>query len=151
MASAEIRPRQRRGSKAAGALAPATQTPLSFQPTRDTLDELAALPEDWDSYGASPPTARAISAAHGVLANVAERYVDVADEHALPWATAPLADGGVQFEWRGPGGAIEVEIGPDGALNYLVEWAEQTVERSAPGSSARLEEVLAALGRVLRR
>ena len=151
MPSAEIRPRQRRDAKAGGALAPATRPTISFQPARHTLDELAALPEDWDSYGARPPTALAISLAHGILANVAERYADVADEHALPWATAPLADGGVQFEWRGPGGAIEVEIGPDGALNYIVEREEQTVERSAPDGSARLEEILAALGRVLRR
>ena len=151
MASAEISPRQRRVAEIEGAHAVAGKPLLSFQPARDTLDELAALREDWDSYGATPPTALAISLAHGILANVAERHADIADEQALPWATAPLADGGVQFEWRGPGGALEVEIGPDGALSYLVERDEQTVERSAPDGSARLEEVLAALGRVLRR
>lgn len=124
---------------------------LSFQLARETLDELARLPEDWDSYGAAPPTAVAISAAHGLLANVAERYVEPTDEDALPWAAAPLADGGVQFEWRGPGGAIEVEIGPDGGLAYLVERDEQTVTRSDPALPARTGDVLVQLAHVLGR
>jgi hypothetical protein len=123
---------------------------LTFQPARDALDELARLPENWDSYGGRPPTAIAISAAHGLLANVAERYVDAGEGDALPWATVPLADGGVQFEWRGDGGAIEVEIGPTGALGYVVERGERTVERSGPGA-ARVPEILDRLARVLGR
>ena len=56
-----------------GALA-ASKARLSFRPARAALDELARLAENWDSYGASPPTAVAISTAHGLLATVAERY-----------------------------------------------------------------------------
>jgi hypothetical protein len=123
---------------------------LSFQAARDTLDDLARLLPDWDSYGAAPPTAVAISAAHGLLANVAKRYVDASDEDALPWATAPLADGGVQFEWRGPGGAVEVEIGPDGAMTFLREKRDQTVDRSAPGA-ARVPDLLEQIALVVGR
>ena len=114
---------------------------LSFQAARDTFDALARLPLDWDSYGGAQPTAVATSTAHGLLANVAERYVDVSDEHSPPRAIAPLADGGVQFEWRGPGGAIEVEIGPLGGFTYLREEGEWTVDRSAP-DAARVPQIL---------
>lgn len=124
---------------------------VSFQPIRETLDELARLSADWDSYGAAPPTTVAISTAHGLLTNVAERYVEPTDEDALPWVTTPLANGGVQFEWRGSGGAIEVEIGPDGALAYLVERDEQTVARSSPPTPARIGDILVHLASVLDR
>lgn len=150
MASADLRSLQRRVAELEGALA-ASKARLSFRPAREALDELARLAENWDSYGASPPTAVAISTAHGLLATVAERYAEAADENALPWATAPLADGGVQFEWRGPGGLIEVEIGPDGSLAYLVERDERTVKRSEPGTRTQVAEVLDELGRVLQR
>lgn len=126
----------------------ATERRLSFQSARDTLDELARLPADWDSYGAVPPTAVAMSSAHGLLSSLAEQYAGAADERALPWATAPLADGGVQFEWRGPGGAIEVEIGPDGRLAYLIERDGRTVGRSTT-ETVGVGDVLGELGRVL--
>lgn len=124
-------------------------TRVSLRPARDTLDELARLPHDWDSYGAVPPTAAAISSAHGLLAGVAEQCADATDERILPWATAPLADGGVQFEWRGPGGAIEVEIAPDGRFGYLVERDESTVKRSVPNERVRLSDVVRELRGIL--
>lgn len=114
----------------------------SFRTAREALDELAQLRQDWDSYGASPPTAAAISAAHGLLSSVAEQYAETSDEWVLPWATAPLADGGVQFEWRGPGGAIEVEVTPQGRFNYLVERDERTVKRSDQEDNALVGEVV---------
>jgi len=117
-------------------------TRRTFQTAREALDELAQLRHDWDSYGASPPTAAAISAAQGLLASVAEQYAETTDEWVLPWATAPLADGGVQFEWRGPGGAIEVEITPQGRFGYLVERDERTVKRSDPGDNTLVGEVV---------
>ena len=99
---------------------------------RERLDDVAKLSDDWDSYGAARPTGAAISAAHNLLASLWEDLAERADEAAIPWMIAPLADGGVQLEWRGPGGAIEVEINPEGKLNFLVEQNERTIRRSEP-------------------
>jgi hypothetical protein len=126
---------------------PAAGPGLSSRSARDTLDELARLSDDWDSYGAAAPTAVAISAAHGLLASIAERWVHLTDEHALPWAIAPLADGGVQLEWRGPGGAIEVEVGPDGRFDYLIEPSEGAGGQSVQVDGAPASEVLERLDR----
>jgi hypothetical protein len=32
----------------------------------------------------------------------------------------PIADGGVSVEWRGPNATLELDIGPSGALSYLL-------------------------------
>lgn len=140
---------RRRVSELESALEKAAKSKHSFGPARRILDDLARLPDDWDSYGAARLTAISISTAHGLLARLAEDYAGAAGDIALPWATAPLADGGVQFEWRGPGGAIEVEIGPEGLLNFLVERDETTIARSHPGDIVTEFEVLEHLRRVL--
>jgi hypothetical protein len=118
---------------------------------QETLDEVAQLQDDWDSYGARRPTAASISAAHLLLGSLWDVLGHAVDDRAVPWAVAPLADGGVQFEWRGSGGAIEVEIGPNGALNYLVEREEVTVTKTDPSLGAGADEVLSQIRRVLDR
>ncbi len=96
-------------------------TPLAdyLQPKLSRLDGLASLQRDWDSYGAEPIAARAIGVARRLIQTVAELFSQLAGEDAAPYAVAPLVDGGVQVEWRGRAGAIEVEISPDGTLGYL--------------------------------
>jgi hypothetical protein len=64
------------------------------------FDDLAALPANWDSYGAQPITPAALAAAKWFFRH---------------WPTAsvtPCATGGVQLENE----AIEVEIGPCGRI-----------------------------------
>lgn len=91
-----------------------------LQPVLNRLEGFASLPADWDSYGAEPISPHAIYLARRFMHAVAEQFSDLARERVRPYAVAPLVDGGVQIEWRGPGGDIEVEIGPDGALGYLL-------------------------------
>jgi hypothetical protein len=38
----------------------------------------------------------------------------------VPYAVAPVSDGGVQLEWRSSPLEIEVEVGPLGELGYLL-------------------------------
>lgn len=116
---------------------------------RETLDEIAQLEDDWDSYGGLRPTGAAVSAAHVLLGLLWERLEYLVDAQTAPWATAPLANGGVQFEWRDADRAIEVEIDPRGALNYLIERSEQTVQRSDPRTGASMIEVLQSILSVL--
>jgi hypothetical protein len=118
---------------------------------RETLDEIAQLEDDWDSYGALRPTAAAVSAGHLLLGALWDQLGYLVDEGTIPWAAAPLADGGVQFEWRGPGGAIEVEIGPRGTMNYLVERGELTITKSDPLTGSNPQETLGRIRDVLQR
>jgi hypothetical protein len=118
---------------------------------RESLDEIAQLEDDWNSFGALRPTAASISAAHLLLGSLWDDLGHGVDDIAVPWAVAPLADGGVQFEWRGSGGAIEVEIGPRGTMNYLVERDDVTVTKSDPLLGAGAEEVLNQIRRVIGR
>lgn len=125
--------------------APATPwSPLSYRPALKTLDEISKLSEDWDSYGAAPPTAPAISAAYRLVWRVAEQFADGV-AHAVPWVIAPLADGGIQVEWRGEGDAIEVEIAPDGSIGYLVEHNGETLAKSDGSEATTIDEVLGRL------
>jgi hypothetical protein len=118
---------------------------------RETLDEIARLDDDWDSYGGLRPTAAAISTAHLLLGALWDDLGYGVDDQTIPWAAAPLADGGVQFEWRGPSGAIEVEIGPRGTMNYQAERDEKTVTKSDASIGAGTEEILGQIRRVLDR
>jgi hypothetical protein len=132
-------------------LAQLTRGQHLLRSAQETLDEIAQLQDDWDSYGAHRPTAASISAAHLLLGSLWDELGHAVDDQAVPWAVAPLADGGVQCEWRGPGGAIEVEFGPSGTLNYLIEREEATVTKSDPSLGAGAEDVLHRIRRVLDR
>jgi hypothetical protein len=92
------------------------------------LTELAALEADWDSYGTDPPTNLAITTARQVLEAVAERLASAAGTDPAPYFIAPVPTGGVQLEWTGPASEIEVEIGPEGALGYLLVRREGDAE-----------------------
>jgi hypothetical protein len=109
---------------------------------RERLDDVAQLPDDWDSYGAARPTVRATSVGHELLTMLWRRLANSIGEEAVPWMIAPIADGGVQIEWRGGNRAIEVEVSPVGQLNFLVEQDERTIRRSDPASGAPPDQVL---------
>jgi hypothetical protein len=125
-----------------GETAPGARALNLLAVARGRLDAVAQLPDDWDSYGAVRPNLRAISTGHDLLTTLWRRLADAVPEDGVPWMIAPLADGGVQLEWRGPVGAIEVEIGPTGRLNFLVERDEKTLRRSDPAQGAPLDRVL---------
>ncbi len=94
-------------------------TGSAIQPALQRVARLADLQPDWDSYGADPPSARAVTGAHDVLVAVNEQFAATRGEGVLPFTIAPLNDGGLQLEWRGPLAEIEVDIDPTGHLGYL--------------------------------
>ena len=113
------------------------------------LGELAKLEANWDSYGADPPTTQAIAVASGLLNLLAERLADSVGERIRPWFIAPVANGGVQLEWRGPDRAVEIEIGPGGVIGYLVEEGCAPRVRLAEDDDISLEEALGPIARVI--
>jgi hypothetical protein len=100
---------------------PATET---LPGNADQLDALSDLQKDWDSFGSEPPTPEAISAAR--------KLIDANRESILPHFVGPISGGGVQIEWRGPRGEIEVEVGPQGSsFSYLLIREKGTANRKA--------------------
>lgn len=83
------------------------------------LEEVAAVPPNWDSYGSEPPTQTAVSVAKKLIHSVARLAPESAGAAAVPFSIAPLSGGGVQIEWRKGGSTIEVEVNADGRLGYL--------------------------------
>ncbi len=88
------------------------------------LTQFAAFEEDWDSYGASPISHRAIDAARQLLLRLPRRLGEIGD--AGPYAVAPLASGGIQLEWRGNRRALEIDIDAVGRLGSLLAEDHET-------------------------
>lgn len=85
------------------------------------LADMAALPPNWDSYGAEPPSSVAVGQAGLLVEAVAEAAQATLGVRIAPWTSAPIADGGIQVEWSASKRRIEVQVGPEGSLGYLVE------------------------------
>ena len=101
------------------ASAPAVPEP-SLVPALRLIAEIATLSPDWDSYGAAPPSPRAIAWACLLIEAVAEAGDRAGAGRRSPWTSAPIADGGLQIEWLGGEGRIEVQVAPDGSVGYVL-------------------------------
>jgi hypothetical protein len=96
----------------------------------DKFRHIAALGENWDSYGAHPIAPAAIAAARNFLDWGLTGYVSV----------VPSSDSGVQLEWHYSGADIEVKFAPDGAVSVFAENAgEGSAPRETPDPQERTE------------
>ena len=86
-----------------------------------TLHRLSKLLPNWDSYGAMPLTERALATAGRLLGDIASEMAGVAVRDGMPYHIAPLVYGGVLLEWetRGSGDELAVDISADGEFGYL--------------------------------
>lgn len=112
------------------------------------IDEFRALENDWDSYGSGPPTSDAANMAASLV--LYAWMIDTNSPNSEPLDIAPLADGGMQVEWKNGLNAIEVEIDRDGSLHFLTETEGQTTYVTRSGSVAQWGEVIQAIARVIR-
>src|SRR5437870_3472186 len=71
--------------------------------TDRALQELLALPQNWNSYGARAIQPDVVRAASDLLRNVAQNDTP-------PPAVVPTVHGGVQLEWHTRGVVLEIEI-----------------------------------------
>lgn len=120
-----------------------------LRPARERLAQISRLEADWDSYGAEPPSTTAVSRAIALLESVEESLAGLLGEQIRPYAIAPVADGGVQLEWRGLTKTLEVEIGPDGDLGYLLLEGVEPNRTFTEADEVTSSEVLGLLARVL--
>ncbi len=135
-------------TKAGGKSTAPLSQPVDLTPALDRLVHLAKIPSDWDAEGGEEPTSVAIAMAAKVVVTAAQRFQLLAGNQVLPFVLAPLADGGIQVEWRTDILDLELEVGRDGELGYLlVEHGDSPSYEE--GESLSLDAALHLIGRVL--
>ncbi len=130
----------------------ASTCPATVQVRRHlaVLQELAGLEPDWDSYGAARISGRALTAAGDLIADAANRLGDVVGERAAPYVVAPVADGGIFIEWRGPVSRLQVRVGGGAELQYLLVATDQDGQKTfVERNGVTRPQVLSALAIVL--
>ena len=118
----------------------------------DALERLAALSRlepDWDSYGALPIAPVALDTARSFVLTTVERFAEGNRDSAVPYTAMPIADGGVSLEWRGPRSSLELDIGPEGTLGYLLIEHTDGGRRFEEASDLTTEQAYDLIGRVV--
>ena len=118
-----------------------TSSEQSAKPLIDATSRLAALiklPGDWDSYGGLAPSKESVIAA---LALLMELWIDELLSSDIPVDIVPVPTGGIQLEWSGASGDIEIEIDRSGSMTSLIEWNDGSREESPEGLSLSLAEI----------
>ncbi len=93
--------------------------------TLTRLNELARLQANWDGYGSPAVQRAALQTAIRLLLELAP------DEPAEP-QIIPVPGGGVQLEWQTASRELELEILPQGTVEYLRVEGEHTKEGELP-------------------
>lgn len=112
----------------------------------DRLAQLHDLRPDWDSYGALPITRLAEEVARELLVKSWNAGL-IPDESRFD--LMPIPTGGLQLEWEGRFGELEIEIHPDGTISSLRVRPDETSESSDDSRSLRWEEVRSQITRTL--
>jgi len=123
--------------------------PCLREPIRQ-LNSLKDLPRGWDSYGADPIAETSIRGASQLLLDLQNALLEFVGEGIRPRDVVPLNDGGVQMEWEGTRGEIEVEIGCDGSLAYLLIAQGKDGRVFSEASQVPLPEIVEKIGSILK-
>ena len=87
-----------------------TEMPPWLMDVLPRLAELAALQENWDSYGSPPPSPKLIGEALAIVQR-AERLLGYSQASPMPTPSiVPLSGGGIQIEWQTPVQELELEF-----------------------------------------
>lgn len=78
------------------------------------LRELSLYGPNWDSYDSPPPTAKAIQLTTGLLLWARIHSRDMPRPHLVP-----VSGGGIQLEWQLGSRELELEVLPDGYVEFL--------------------------------
>jgi hypothetical protein len=126
-----------------------TLTDVSLDPILERLTQLTQLEADWDSYGALPVSPVAFVKTCQLLIDVKYALSALVGDRLLPSDVAPIADGSLQLEWRGPHGKLEVEIKPDMDFSYLLIEDEGSERKFEEKEEVSLSEILKLVSKVL--
>ncbi len=86
-----------------------------------TVLELANLPENWDSYGSPPPTKHAVDVGCIFVVDY------LSDEDPMP-LIIPVSGGGIQLTWKNQANELNLDILPDGGMEYLKSSGSHLIE-----------------------
>lgn len=116
----------------------------AVSPQVETLTHLEA---GWDSYDAETIAAEAILAAERLIHEVVTAHSWTPVEYLTPYVL-PLADGGVQIEWTGPQGRLDVEVSPEEEVSFLLIQGEAGSETFEERDGVSPAEVVRTVGRI---
>ncbi len=80
------------------------------------IAELQHLKPGWDGYGSPPMTVRA--------AHIASAIIAACNDYVPEPEIVPVTGGGIGIVWTTPQGDVEIEVLPDGGVQYVVEAGE---------------------------
>lgn len=96
----------------------------SLRKAQRKVAELSRLPENWDTYGSTSIQSPAIEMALKILFLVDRQGV------AVP-QIFPVSGGGIQLEWQSERRELEIEILPNGMLEYLIVDEQMNMQEGA--------------------
>lgn len=99
--------------------------------------EIARLPAGWDGRGSPPLSEPAKAVAAGLVSQI--------DLESLPTPhVGPVSGGGLQFEWQVGPRELEIEVLPDGSIEYLavLEGTQMLEGAVGEGAGAVLDALL---------
>jgi hypothetical protein len=111
------------------------------------IERIAGLPADWDSFGSGRAAPIAVNIARNLVWNVVVKLAAQGVD-ATPYDVAPLSGRGVQLEWRGDAGTIQVEVSGEGRLGYLLfrgEDAPRETEEADDVSESHIMALISSL------
>jgi hypothetical protein len=85
---------------------------LWLEDSQDELHKLKELPENWDSYGS--PRIKDVS-----VKTTADLLINLAKLGMPKPYLFPVSGGGLQLEWQQSNRELEIEVLPDGRIEYL--------------------------------
>ena len=111
----------------------------------ERIIDLARLEDDWDTYGSVPISSLAVDTARTLISLFTLKY-RVPLPRILPFHISPIPGGGIQIEWRFERSELEVNVGSDGTLSYLLiqnEGDEESYQEVDDIDSAQIIELVA--------
>ena len=82
----------------------------------EQLEAMRGVGENWDGYHAAAPCATAIDLARDFVQLI---EAVLRGSRALPLQVAPTPPGGVLIDWEDDQAEHEIEISPDGSIEFL--------------------------------
>lgn len=121
-----------------------------LQPALERLEEFKMLREDWDSYGAVPISAIAISGARELAAEIISKHALSIRPAGYAFNVVPTPDGGVQLEWDIDARHLEIAVSPQGSLAYLFATTRNEERQISAGEHVIRDVVLQIAEDILR-